>query len=111
MGERFRIARRFLLHDEICFVLHGAQDTSAGGQPLAVPAWMTDAVSARYEIVGIAREYTKWMWMRKKNQKNKDDRPTSPVVKELHAKIGQLSVENDFLSGALGKAGMLSAKR
>jgi transposase-like protein len=35
----------------------------------------------------------------------------SPVVKELHAKIGQLSVENDFLSGALGKAGMLSAKR
>ncbi len=35
----------------------------------------------------------------------------SPVVKELHAKIGQLSLGNDFLSGALGKAGMLSAKR
>jgi transposase len=35
----------------------------------------------------------------------------APVVKELHAKIGQLAVENDFLSGALGKAGMLSAKR
>jgi transposase len=35
----------------------------------------------------------------------------APVVKELHAKIGQLSMENDFLSGALGKAGMLSAKR
>jgi transposase-like protein len=35
----------------------------------------------------------------------------SPIVKELHAKIGQLAVENDFLSGALGKAGMLSAKR
>ena len=35
----------------------------------------------------------------------------SPVVKELHAKIGQLAMENDFLSGALGKAGMLSAKR
>lgn len=34
-----------------------------------------------------------------------------PIVKELHAKIGQLSMENDFLSGALGKAGMLSAKR
>jgi transposase-like protein len=34
-----------------------------------------------------------------------------PIVKELHAKIGQLTVENDFLSGALGKAGMLSAKR
>ena len=32
-------------------------------------------------------------------------------LKELHAKIGQLALENDFLSGALGKAGMLSAKR
>jgi len=29
----------------------------------------------------------------------------------LHAKIGELTLENDFLSGALGKAGMLSAKR
>jgi len=35
----------------------------------------------------------------------------SPIVKELHAKIGQLAMENDFLSGALGKAGMPSAKR
>jgi len=35
----------------------------------------------------------------------------SPFVKELHAKIGQLAMENGFLSGALGKAGMPSAKR
>ncbi len=33
-------------------------------------------------------------------------------VKRLHAKIGELTLENDFLSGALGKAGLLpSAKR
>ena len=32
-------------------------------------------------------------------------------IKELHAKIGELTLENDFLSGALGKAGLLSAKR
>jgi transposase-like protein len=32
-------------------------------------------------------------------------------LKELHAKIGQLALENDFLAGALNKAGMLSAKR
>lgn len=32
-------------------------------------------------------------------------------VKELHAKIGQLTLENDFLSGALGKAGLPGAKR
>ena len=32
-------------------------------------------------------------------------------VKTLHAKIRELTLENDFLSGALGKAGLLSAKR
>ena len=32
-------------------------------------------------------------------------------VKTLHAKIGQLTLENDFLEGALIKAGMLSAKK
>jgi len=28
----------------------------------------------------------------------------------LHAKIGQLALENDFLAGALTKAGLRSAK-
>ncbi len=40
--------------------------------------------------------------------------PEAPVVdvKQLHAKIGELTLENDFLSGALGKAGLLpGAKR
>jgi transposase len=32
-------------------------------------------------------------------------------LKTLHAKIGELTLENDFLSGALSKAGLLSAKR
>ena len=32
-------------------------------------------------------------------------------VKTLHAKIGQLTLENDFLEGALTKAGLLSARR
>ena len=32
-------------------------------------------------------------------------------VRELHAKIGELTVERDFLSGALGKYPGLSAKR
>ena len=37
---------------------------------------------------------------------------TPPVdLKALHAKIGELTLENDFLAGALGKAGLLSAKR
>lgn len=32
-------------------------------------------------------------------------------IKTLHAKIGELTLENDFLEGALNKAGLLSAKK
>lgn len=31
-------------------------------------------------------------------------------VKTLHAKIGELTLENDFLSGALSKAGLLPSE-
>ena len=41
--------------------------------------------------------------------RHKDEPPVD--VKALHAKIGQLALENDFLEGALTKAVMLSAKR
>jgi len=34
-----------------------------------------------------------------------------PDIKELHARIGQLATENDFLSGALGRIGESSAKK
>jgi len=37
--------------------------------------------------------------------------PEGPDIKQLHAKIGQLTLENDFLESALTKAGLLSAKR
>ena len=39
--------------------------------------------------------------------------PAGPTVdvKTLHAKIGELTLENDFLSGALGKAGLLGGKK
>lgn len=39
--------------------------------------------------------------------------PAAPAidVKSLHAKIGQLTLENDFLSGALDKAGLLPGAR
>ena len=36
---------------------------------------------------------------------------TEPDLKVLHAKIGQLTLENDFLEEALTKAGLLSARR
>ncbi|MCW6511538.1 hypothetical protein M8523_26545 [Hyphomicrobiales bacterium BP6-180914] len=39
--------------------------------------------------------------------------PAAPAVdlKVLHARIGEMTLENDFLSGALGKADLLSAQR
>ncbi len=37
--------------------------------------------------------------------------PPAVDVKTLHAKIGELTLTNDFLAGALGKAGLLSARR
>ena len=41
-----------------------------------------------------------------------DKANTPPVdVKALHAKIGELVLENDFLEGALGKAGLPGARR
>jgi hypothetical protein len=32
-------------------------------------------------------------------------------VKTLHAKIGQSTLDNDFVEGGLSKAGLLSARR
>jgi len=41
-----------------------------------------------------------------------DAKPVPAVdLKALHAKIGELTLENDFLEGALIKVGLLSAKR
>ena len=39
------------------------------------------------------------------------EQPPPVDLKALHAKIGELTLENDFLEGALTKAGLLSAKR
>jgi hypothetical protein len=44
-------------------------------------------------------------------QDKADPKEAAIDLKGLHAKIGELTLENDFLSGALTKAGLLSAKR
>jgi transposase len=56
-------------------------------------------------------------WKRKLSERAADvfatTAKTEPPVdlKVLHAKIGQLTLENDFLEHALNKVGLLSAKR
>jgi len=42
---------------------------------------------------------------------DREKKSTEPDVKELHAKIGQLAMENDFLSVALGRISGSSAKK
>jgi transposase len=39
------------------------------------------------------------------------DKEDGPDVAKLHAKIGELTMENDFLSGALGRVDGPSARR
>jgi transposase-like protein len=41
----------------------------------------------------------------------KPEKEKGPDIQRMQAKIGQLSLENDFLENALIKAGLLSAKR
>jgi transposase len=41
----------------------------------------------------------------------KQEKEKEPDIQRMQAKIGQLTLENDFLENALIKAGMLSAKR
>ncbi len=41
----------------------------------------------------------------------KPDTPPPVDVEKLHARIGELTLKNDFLAGALTKAVLLSAKR
>jgi len=63
--------------------------------PNQITAWKTQLVEGAAAVFGGVRE------------------AAEPAVdlKALHAKIGELALQNDFLSGALSKAGLLSAKR
>ena len=60
-------------------------------------------------------QITEWkqQWLARAADVFGGTKPTSdtPDLKTLHAKIGQLARENDFLEHALIKAGLLSAKR
>ena len=57
-------------------------------------------------------EWKKQLMARAEEVFSKDKKADTVVsVKELHTKIGQLAMENDFLSGALGRIADPSAKR
>ena len=63
--------------------------------PAQVTAWKEQLLSGAVDVFGGGGRSTE-----------------PPIdVTTLHAKIGELALENDFLERALGKAGLLSAKR
>lgn len=51
------------------------------------------------------------IWLFDKDKAPKATGVSGEDLKDLHAKIGQLTLERDFLEGALSKVGLLSAKR
>ena len=63
--------------------------------PNQITQWKTELLQRAAEVFASAAE----------------KRETGPDIKTLHAKIGQLALENGFLSGALGRIGDASAKR
>jgi len=57
-------------------------------------------------------EWKKQLMERAEEVFTKDKKTTGgPNIKELHAKIGQLAMENDFLSVALGRIAEPSARK
>ena len=63
--------------------------------PNQITQWKTQLLDSEASVFGEARPET-----------------AAPVdLKALHAKIGELTLENDFLESALTKAGLLSARR
>jgi transposase len=65
--------------------------------PNQITAWKGQLVDAAAEVFG--------------SSVGPADAVPAIAVKAFHARIGELTLENDFLAGALGKAGLLSAKR
>jgi transposase len=63
--------------------------------PNQIGQWRLDLLERASEVFATAAE----------------KRDPGPDLKTLHAKIGQLTLENDFLSVALGRIGGASAKR
>ena len=63
--------------------------------PNQITQWKTQLLERAGEVFG--------------TRLNSAEKPVD--LKTLHAKIGELALENDFLEGALTKAGLLSEKR
>jgi len=87
------------------------------------PRWHLEAAKGEYTLAELARQHdvhpdqiTQWkvqLLERMSGVFGQSPAAASPPVdvKSLHAKIDELTLENDFLERAPSKAGLLGAKR
>ena len=69
-------------------------------------------LSARFQVhPNQIAEWKKQLQDRASEIFDREKKSNEPDIKELHAKIGQLAMENDFLSIALGRVDGPSAKK
>jgi transposase-like protein len=90
--------------------------TAAFKAKVALEAMKTDQtlveLAERFQVhPNLITEWKKVLLERASEVFDKGKPTREPDVKELHAKIGQLAMENDFLSVALGRIDGPSAKK
>ena len=89
VGFKAKVALAALKEDKTLAELTTVFDV----HPNQIVEWKKQLLAGAPEIFGGAKQ-----------------RDTGPDIKELHAKIGQPTLETDFLAGALIQPGRLSAK-
>lgn len=90
-GFKAKVAMEAIKGEETLIVIAQRFDV----HPNQITAWKRQLLEAAPAIFG-------------EGDRAKD---AGPTVGELHAKIGELTMENDFLAGALGRMDGGSAKR
>jgi transposase len=104
-GEQHIMTKRPRRNHGVVFKAKVALEALKGEQTLV-------ELAARFQVhPNQITEWKKQLLDRAPEIFDKEKKTNEPDIKELHAKIGQLAMENDFLSIALGRVECPSAKK